>query len=152
VTLSDSHDPASNAAQFSAIFGLPPLGVSHRLPAAERLVDLFFPDAFAGYDAAGSGTEAWLDRSPSGWAEAERSPAIQTLALAQLYIDQGFVAEAREMLEQIVSADPANLEAWAKLDRLRTSTSDAGSAEDVLKRWLGAVEALKRQRELPLFV
>jgi tetratricopeptide (TPR) repeat protein len=80
--------------------------------------------------------------------DAAEAPPIQTLSLVELYIEQGFVSEAREILEQMARANPRNRQVRERLDSLRAAAPEVESAGDVLKRWLDAVQTVKRERRL----
>ena len=82
--------------------------------------------------------------------QAVGAPAIQTLSLVELYLQQGFVDEAREMLERLAEANPSDLRIRQRLDSLRSSAGDADTPHDVLKRWLSAIERVKRHRGFAL--
>jgi tetratricopeptide (TPR) repeat protein len=78
------------------------------------------------------------------------APPIQTLSLVELYLQQGFVDEAREMLERLAEANPDDPRIRQRLSSLRSSTGDSASPHDVLKRWLSAIERVKRHRGFAL--
>jgi tetratricopeptide (TPR) repeat protein len=92
----------------------------------------------------------------AGDADAEAAvaqpPPIQTLSLVELYVEQGFVAEAREILEQMVRIDPRNPQLLKRLESLRAAASEPESAGEVLKRWLAAIQTVKAERRLQVLV
>jgi Tfp pilus assembly protein PilF len=121
---------------FDEVFDLPVLSTSAGELSLDHLLEQFFPGAFP-----------LTMEEPS---EVASEPAIKTLSLVQLYLDQGFVAEARQMLEHILAADPENRQARERLQSLRLAAAEEGSAQQVFKRWLGAIETIKRHRGMAL--
>lgn len=79
-------------------------------------------------------------------------PELFTVTLADLYIRQGYLPEARRILEKIIRKEPQNIQAVAKLDMLKkalNSSSTVGEKIDsdrlikVLTSWLQNINRLK---------
>ncbi len=79
-------------------------------------------------------------------------PELFTVTLADLYIRQGYLPEARRILEKIIRKEPQNIQAVAKLDMLKKaldSSSTVGEKIDsdrlikVLTSWLQNINRLK---------
>jgi len=76
-------------------------------------------------------------------------PQFFTITLAELYIKQGHLQMAKEVLAEIVKREPANIVAAAKLDSVKAvmSKDKAGSADhdnlvDTLSGWLANIARL----------
>jgi tetratricopeptide (TPR) repeat protein len=79
-------------------------------------------------------------------------PQFFTITLAELYIKQGHLQMAKEVLAEIVKREPGNIVAAAKLDSVKAvmSKDETGSAEpadhdnlvDTLSGWLANIDRL----------
>jgi tetratricopeptide (TPR) repeat protein len=80
-------------------------------------------------------------------------PDFYTITLADLYIKQGHLKMAAEVLQEIIRKEPANIQARAKLDTVEAALSLKSAAGDqvtgsgdlvnILSRWLENVGRIK---------
>ena len=80
-------------------------------------------------------------------------PELFTVTLAELYIRQGHLQVARKILEEIIKREPQNIQAAAKLDKLKESFAsqstagvkfaDSGNLIKTLSSWLENINRLK---------
>jgi tetratricopeptide (TPR) repeat protein len=80
-------------------------------------------------------------------------PDFYTVTLADLYIKQGHLKMAAEVLQEIIRKEPANIQAGAKLDTVKAAISLKSAAGDkvtgsgdlinILSRWLENVGRIK---------
>lgn len=85
---------------------------------------------------------------------AEISPDFHTVTLAELYITQGHLSMAKNVIEDILLKDPANVKALQKLDELKILLKDDSERPDLkrtqtyllneLNRWLRNLEKMNR--------
>jgi len=85
---------------------------------------------------------------------AEISPDFHTITLAELYITQGHLGMAKNIIEDILLKDPANLKALQKSDELKVLLEGASERPDPkrkqmyllneLNRWLRNLEKMNR--------
>jgi tetratricopeptide (TPR) repeat protein len=84
-----------------------------------------------------------------GEEESGISAEFETATLAELYMRQGHIEQAQEMLEKITARDPSNERARLLLERVRALPSARKEEQKnavivaTLERWLGHVERLR---------
>ncbi len=80
---------------------------------------------------------------PGGLPEAAPvpAPALATETLAELYVQQGFVEEARAIYRELVRVQPSREDLRAKLASLAAPAPAPPAEEDVLEPWVVAVSA-----------
>ncbi len=84
--------------------------------------------------------------------ELPETAPIQTLALVDLYLDQGLVTEAGEMLEAMLLVNPNDVGIRQKLAEIQGGSLAVLTPEGALLGWLAGIESVKRQRGLALLV
>jgi tetratricopeptide (TPR) repeat protein len=80
-------------------------------------------------------------------------PDFYTVTLADLYIKQGHLKMAAEVLQDIISKEPANIQARAKLDTVKAAialksiadikATTSGELVNILSSWLENVSRIK---------
>ena len=80
-------------------------------------------------------------------------PDFYTITLADLYIKQGHLKMAAEVLKEIIRKEPANIQARAKFDTVKAAISlksavgdkvtGSGDLVNILSRWLENVGRIK---------
>jgi predicted Zn-dependent protease len=69
-------------------------------------------------------------------------PDFQTVTLADLYIKQGHLVQAKDLLTGILAKDPSHAAAKERLAQVKARLGEAGPAPvvDELHRWLGSLK------------
>lgn len=122
-----------------------PMAAEHEESPFEEPVASFTSDAFAVEAPAGM----HIEQAPMGAevsapvfdteddvAEAPTEDAANTMTMADLYVRQGLVEDARHIYENILARDPGNGEVRGKLEALAPRVNPKVAA---LERWLGKV-------------
>lgn len=122
-----------------------PMAAAHDESPFEEPVSSFSSDAFAVEAPAGMHTEpmpveaevaAPVFDTEEDIAEVPADDATNTVTMADLYVGQGLVEEARHIYENILARDTGNAEVRAKLEAITPRVNPKVAA---LERWLGKV-------------